>query len=122
MKPPPVAARANQTPPPRKWPSTPTTTDRDDTQSIPGNAAAARWAGGGLGETGRAGEQKAGNYGYEAQSAQSPIDEEKKTANLFCLIVNRMQPLFDETTASGGARESDPSPAQMDFNADNDGS
>lgn len=78
-------------------------------------------AGAALGQTVLARALQASKLGYEAESAHSAIYDAEKTADLFCLIVNRMQPLFDETTANGGARESDPSPAQMAFNADNDG-
>src|SRR3546814_11317845 len=79
-------------------------------------------AGAALGQTVLARALQASKLGYEAESAHSAIYDAEKTADLFCLLVNRMQPLFDETTASGGARESDPSPAQMAFNEDNEGS
>lgn len=77
-------------------------------------------AGAALGQTVLARALQASKLGYEAESAHSAIYDAEKTADLFCLIVNRMQPLFDATAAGGGARESDPSPAQMAFNADND--
>lgn len=79
-------------------------------------------AGAALGQTVLARALQASKLGYEAESAHSAIYDAEKTADLFCLIVNRMQPLFDQTVAAGGARESDPSPAQLAFNADNDGS
>ncbi|NGY05824.1 ribonuclease T [Solimonas terrae] len=78
-------------------------------------------AGAAIGQTVLARALQATKLGYEAESAHSAIYDAEKTADLFCLLVNRMQPLFEEATAGGGASESDPSPAQLAFNADNDG-
>src|SRR3546814_1981070 len=57
-------------------------------------------AGAALGQTVLARALQASKLGYEAESAHSAIYDAEKTADLFCLLVNRMQPLFDETTAS----------------------
>ncbi len=76
-------------------------------------------AGAALGQTVLARALQVTNLGYEAESAHSAIYDAEKTADLFCLLVNRMRPLFEET-AAGTVRESDPTPAHLAFNTDND--
>ncbi|HET8881168.1 MAG TPA: ribonuclease T [Solimonas sp.] len=78
-------------------------------------------AGAAVGQTVLARALQATQLGYDADSAHSAIYDAEKTADLFCLLVNRMQPLFDEMQASGSAREADGSSTQLAFNADNDG-
>jgi len=77
-------------------------------------------AGAAVGQTVLARALQATQLGYDADSAHSAIYDAEKTADLFCLLVNRMQPLFDEMQANGGAREAGASAAQTAINADND--
>ncbi|NKF22900.1 ribonuclease T [Solimonas marina] len=54
-----------------------------------------------LGQTVLARALQATRLGYDAESAHSAIYDAEKTADLFCLLVNRMRPLFEEFTAAG---------------------
>ncbi|HEY0973140.1 MAG TPA: ribonuclease T [Solimonas sp.] len=51
-------------------------------------------AGAALGQTVLARALQATALGYDAESAHSAIYDAEKTADLFCLLVNRMRPLF----------------------------
>ena len=53
-------------------------------------------AGAALGQTVLARALHATQLGYDAESAHSAIYDAEKTADLFCLLVNRMRPLFEQ--------------------------
>src|SRR3546814_12053975 len=53
-------------------------------------------AGAALGQTVLARALQASKLGYEAESAHPAIYDAEKTAELFCLLVNRMQPRSEE--------------------------
>jgi ribonuclease T len=74
-------------------------------------------AGAALGQTVLARALQATKLGYEAESAHSAIYDAEKTADLFCLLVNRMRPLFEQhAIASGSDAVQDPA-----IHADHDG-
>lgn len=55
-------------------------------------------AGAAVGQTVLARALQATGLGYDADSAHSAIYDAEKTADLYCLLVNRMRPLFTELT------------------------
>ncbi|WP_020649277.1 ribonuclease T [Solimonas variicoloris] len=57
-------------------------------------------AGAALGQTVLARALQAVRLGYDAESAHSAIYDAERTADLFCLLVNRMRPLFEQATAA----------------------
>ncbi|WP_051361962.1 ribonuclease T [Solimonas soli] len=72
-------------------------------------------AGAALGQTVLARALHATQLGYDAESAHSAIYDAEKTADLFCLLVNRMRPLFEQhTAAASGAAAQDPSALEND--------
>lgn len=56
-------------------------------------------AGATVGQTVLARALQATRLGYDAESAHSAIYDAEKTADLYCLLVNRLQPLYTEFTA-----------------------
>ena len=56
-------------------------------------------AGAALGQTVLKRALEAASLSYDSNEAHSAIYDAERTAELFCLLVNRMQPLFDETRA-----------------------
>ncbi|MFT4045533.1 MAG: ribonuclease T [Solimonas sp.] len=60
-------------------------------------------AGAALGQTVLARALHATRLGYDAESAHSAIYDAEKTADLFCLLVNRMRPLFEQSSAAMAA-------------------
>ncbi len=59
-------------------------------------------AGATLGQTVLARALQATGLGYDAAAAHSAIYDAESTADLFCLLVNRMRPLFDEFSQARG--------------------
>ena len=60
-------------------------------------------AGAALGQTVLARALQVTGLGYEAESAHSAIYDAEKTADLYCLLVNRMRPLFADFQLAGAA-------------------
>lgn len=60
-------------------------------------------AGAALGQTVLARALQVTQLGYDAASAHSAIYDAEKTADLFCLLVNRMRPLFSDFTGAGAS-------------------
>lgn len=60
-------------------------------------------AGAALGQTVLARALQATQLGYDAESAHSAIYDAEKTADLFCLLVNRMRPMFEQQMAANSA-------------------
>src|SRR5690606_30449186 len=60
-------------------------------------------AGAAVGQTVLARALQATNLGYDAEAAHSAIYDAEKTADLYCLLVNRMRPLFEELTGTAAA-------------------
>lgn len=58
-----------------------------------------------LGQTVLARALQVAGLGYDAQAAHSAIYDAEKTADLYCLLVNRMRPLFADLT---GAQPAEP--------------
>jgi ribonuclease T len=59
-------------------------------------------AGAALGQTVLARALQATGLGYDAEAAHSAIYDAESTADLYCLLVNRMRPLFDEFSQARG--------------------
>ncbi|SEQ92340.1 ribonuclease T [Solimonas aquatica] len=60
-------------------------------------------AGAALGQTVLARALQVSGLGYDAASAHSAIYDAEKTADLFCLLVNRIRPLFEASLAAAAA-------------------
>ncbi|MDD3763229.1 MAG: ribonuclease T [Nevskiales bacterium] len=60
-------------------------------------------AGAALGQTVLARALQAAKLGYDAEAAHSAIYDAEMTADLYCLLINRIQPVFEEFRAAGEA-------------------
>jgi ribonuclease T len=56
-----------------------------------------------LGQTVLARALEAASLPYDAKEAHSAIYDAERTADLFCLLVNRMRPVYASFTGSGNA-------------------
>jgi ribonuclease T len=65
-------------------------------------------AGAALGQTVLARALQVCGFDHDADAAHSAIYDAEKTADLFCLLVNRMRPLFSEFAAAGAAESETP--------------
>ncbi len=65
-------------------------------------------AGAALGQTVLARALQVTGLGFDADSAHSAIYDAEKTADLYCLLINRMRPLFADFHSAGAATTSEP--------------